>query len=235
MRVQRLAHGSWRGGHALLVTCVAFTAGCASVERVAAPTPAPPIAAQSVPAPVAVAVPEPAPAAAPSPAEAPAPPSTPAPDAAAKSATAIAKPPAKPATAPTPAPAALATQATKPVPAAPATPAKQAAKTTPATPPGAPTLDLKSLETRLRETKAIGVMTKLTLKNQVDDLLDQFRRFYKGTLKTTLAELRKAYDGLVLKVLALLQDADPPLAKDIALSREAIWSILADPVKFATV
>ena len=78
-------------------------------------------------------------------------------------------------------------------------------------------------------------MTKLTLKNQVDDLLDQFRMYYQGKLKTSLAELRRSYELLVLKVIALLQDADPPLAKSIATSREAIWGILADPVKFAAV
>jgi hypothetical protein len=102
-------------------------------------------------------------------------------------------------------------------------------------PPGPPPLDLKSLETRLKESKAIGVYTKLTLKNQVDDLLDDFRAYYKGQLKTTLAELRQAFDRLVLKVLALLQDADPQLASAIAGSREAIWGILSDPVKFAAV
>ncbi|NDP42581.1 MAG: hypothetical protein GZ089_07680 [Aromatoleum sp.] len=98
-----------------------------------------------------------------------------------------------------------------------------------------PTLDLKSLETRLKETRAIGVFTKIALKNQVDDLLNQFRAYYQGRLKTTLAELRRPYDLLLLKVLALLQDADPPLAGAIAASREAIWGILADPAKFATV
>ena len=107
--------------------------------------------------------------------------------------------------------------------------------TAPQKPAGPPPLDLKSLETRLKETKAIGVYTKLTLKNQVDDLLDEFRAYYKGQLKTTLAELRRAFDLLVLKVLALLQDADPQLASAIAASREAIWGILSDPVKFATV
>ena len=91
------------------------------------------------------------------------------------------------------------------------------------------------MEARLRDTKAIGVLTKLTLKNQVDDLLDQFRMYYQGKLKTTLTELRKSYDLLVLKVLALLQDADAPLAKSIAMSREAIWGILSDPVKFSAV
>jgi hypothetical protein len=78
-------------------------------------------------------------------------------------------------------------------------------------------------------------MTKLALKNQVDDLLNQFRAFYQGKLKTTLAELRRPYDLLVLKVLSLLQDRDPSLAAAIAASREAIWGILSDPVKFATI
>jgi hypothetical protein len=96
-----------------------------------------------------------------------------------------------------------------------------------------PPLDLKSLETRLKDTKAIGVFTKLALKNQVDDLIDQFRAFYQGRLKTTLAELRRSYDLLVLKVLALLQDADPPLAGAIAASRESLWGILSNPAKFA--
>jgi hypothetical protein len=98
----------------------------------------------------------------------------------------------------------------------------------------APTLDLAALKQRLRDTRAIGVFTKLALKNQVDDLLDKFRGFYGGQLKTTLPELRQLYELLVQKVLALLQDSDPPLAKEIVASREAIWSLLADPQKFAT-
>ncbi|BAV32503.1 hypothetical protein SCL_0179 [Sulfuricaulis limicola] len=97
-----------------------------------------------------------------------------------------------------------------------------------------PPLDLTALETRLKETKAIGVFTKITLKNQVDDLLEQFRAYYQGRAKTSLAELRRPYDGLVLKVLSLLQDGDPELAHAIVASREAIWGILADPNKFAT-
>jgi len=98
-----------------------------------------------------------------------------------------------------------------------------------------PPLDLQALERRLKETKAIGVFTKLTLKNQVDDLLDRFRSFYQGQLKTSLAELRRSYDLLVLKVLALLQDADPALASAIATSRESIWGILSNPAKFSKI
>jgi len=116
---------------------------------------------------------------------------------------------------------------------APPAPAKKEAAPTPPKKEAEPPLDLAALETRLKETKAIGVMTKIALKNQVDDLLNQFRGFYAGKVKTTLAELRKAYDLLVLKVLSLLQNSDPSLAAAIASSREAIWGILSDPVKFA--
>ncbi|PYM68904.1 MAG: hypothetical protein DME10_25835 [Candidatus Rokuibacteriota bacterium] len=98
----------------------------------------------------------------------------------------------------------------------------------------APALDLKSLEARLRETKAIGVFTKLSLKNKVDDLLSQFREFHQGKGGSKLSELRQSYDLLIMKVLSLLQDSDPPLARDIVTSREAIWGLLADPAKFAT-
>lgn len=100
------------------------------------------------------------------------------------------------------------------------------------TQPTAPTLDLESLENRLRETDAIGFMTKLTLKTQVEDLLDRFRAYYDGTDTIQLTQLRQPYDSLILKVLALLQDKDPPLAKEIATSREAIWGILTDREKF---
>ncbi len=99
--------------------------------------------------------------------------------------------------------------------------------------PAAPPLDLAGLESRLRATKAIGVMTKLALKNQVDDLLDSFRNQYRGRSKTPLPELRAAYDRLLMKVLSLLQDADRALARDIVSSREAIWGILSDPKKFS--
>jgi hypothetical protein len=102
-------------------------------------------------------------------------------------------------------------------------------------PSASPTLNLADLEQRLRQTNAIGVFTKLSLKNQVDDLLNAFRALYKGPNKHPTVELRQRYDQLLLKVLTLLQDGDPPLAAAISSSREAIWSILADPDKFAKI
>jgi hypothetical protein len=99
-------------------------------------------------------------------------------------------------------------------------------------PAPAPALDLTSLEQRLRDTRAIGVFTKLSLKNQVDDLLGEFRTFHRRQGALTVAELRQKYDLLLLKVLSLLQDGDPPLAAAISSSREAIWAMLIDPQQF---
>ena len=99
--------------------------------------------------------------------------------------------------------------------------------------PPAPTLDLNSLKERLKDTRAIGVFTKLSLKNQVDDLLSQLRAFHAKKSTTSLPELRQRYDLLLLKVLSLLQDGDRPLATAISQSRDSIWGILSDPQQFA--
>ena len=95
----------------------------------------------------------------------------------------------------------------------------------------APTLDLDALKARLRATKAIGVFTKISLKNKVDDLMKQFTEHYQGS-KPPLAELRLSYDLLMMKVLSLLQDGDQTLASEVLSSREAIWALLADEKKF---
>jgi hypothetical protein len=97
-----------------------------------------------------------------------------------------------------------------------------------------PALDLDGLKAALKGTKAIGLFTKITLKNQMDDLLDRFREYHHGGRKVTMTDLRRSYDLLVMKVLSLLQDEDQRLASNVVSSREAIWGLLADPTKFAT-
>jgi hypothetical protein len=114
-------------------------------------------------------------------------------------------------------------------------PAKEApAKAPPAqAAPAPPPLDIKSLEQRLKDTEAIGLMTKLSIKNQVDDLVDRFRAYHDGHRPPTLAELRRPFEMLLMKLLALLQDRDPTLATALDRSREAIWGVLADRQKFS--
>jgi hypothetical protein len=129
------------------------------------------------------------------------------------------------------APPRSAAPATRPTPAE--APPKSAVPATKTPVPAAP-LDVSSLKQELKDTKAIGVFSKLTLKNQMDDLLSALRKFHQGKSKDTLADLRRSYELLVMKVLSLVQDDDKKLASDIVSSREAIWGILADPKKFAS-
>jgi hypothetical protein len=193
--------------------------GCTQVPVTA---PAPASAPTSLVSPPRTPAPVSAPAAAPPPKTATIPKRAPTPKPATSSA------PARAASATAVAPKTLAPPARSAPPApAPSAPAPVAAR------PVAPALDLVSLEQRLRDTKAIGLFTKLSLKNQVDDLLARFRDFYDKKNNARLEDLRQKYDLLLLKVLSVLQDGDPALASAISASREAIWGILADPQKFS--
>lgn len=100
--------------------------------------------------------------------------------------------------------------------------------------PAEPPLDVAALKARLKDSPAMGVFTKLALQNQVDDLMKQFRAHYGGGKTAGVGYLRPTFDALVVKVLSLLQEGDPSLARTVASSREAIWGILSDPVKFAS-
>lgn len=95
------------------------------------------------------------------------------------------------------------------------------------------TYDVKALVARLRNTDAIGFFTKLSLKNQIDDLMDRFRRFHAEKEETPLERLRDQFNLLFMKVVALLQDRDPALGQEIAKGREILWGKLADPREFA--
>ncbi len=120
-----------------------------------------------------------------------------------------------------------------PVPVAKAPPRKQDDPVA-AIAPVAATLDVAALKARLRDTAAIGVLAKISLRNQVDELLESFRAHYGGAQKTSLAALRKPYDELVMKVLDMLDERDPSLARSISSSREAIWEILTDRERFGS-
>ncbi len=99
--------------------------------------------------------------------------------------------------------------------------------------PAAP-LDLDALRARLRETAAIGLMAKIELRSQVDALMERFRAHHGGK-PSAIDALRQSFNALVQKVLTLIREGDPALAALLASSREAIWGVLEDPVKFKAV
>jgi hypothetical protein len=90
---------------------------------------------------------------------------------------------------------------------------------------------LDRAEERLKATKAIGLFTQISLKNQVDDLMDQFRA-YQGR-RDHYAGLRRSYDLLMMKVYPAA-GLRPEARVEIVSSREAIWALLSDQKKFAT-
>jgi hypothetical protein len=142
--------------------------------------------------------------------------------------------PSRPAATPNPAPKAVAT-ARRPVASASAgsSSAGSSDAAAGANTGGGQTLNLAALEQRLKDTSAIGVMTKITIKNQVDELLERFRAHHTGRDKTPLEQLRQPFDTLILKVLSLVKDKDPSLASTISASREALWAMLTDRSQFS--
>lgn len=94
---------------------------------------------------------------------------------------------------------------------------------------GHPTpLDIDQLITRLKETKAIGVLTKLALKGDVNKIVRQTAQHSKNQASQELSELRERFEGLVLKTIALLGEKDPILAQDIYQARHFVWQSMLE-------
>ena len=93
-------------------------------------------------------------------------------------------------------------------------------------------LSIDELGERIKTSDAIGVFTKLALKNDVDALVDDLRSFHENG-NGRLAAMRERYEALMLKLIALLEKKEPDLAVAISRSRDELWRHLADPVRFA--
>ena len=87
--------------------------------------------------------------------------------------------------------------------------------------------DMDALIERLKASQAIGVFTKLALRSDALDLMDMVKAYRRDNKRMKLDEIRARFDGLLLKVLALLDD-DPVLSGDISLAREGIWKSLLE-------
>ena len=156
------------------------------------------------------------------------------------------EPASEPSVTPTPEPTTPAATPT-PVPEKPkSAPPPPVASPAPATPPAAspapapeaqpspaePQISLEELGQRIKETPVIGTFTKLSLKNDIDDLVDDLRA-YHARGQGDLDELHERYESLVLKLLTLLEEGEPELALALSRSREEIWGRLVNPVEFA--
>jgi hypothetical protein len=97
---------------------------------------------------------------------------------------------------------------------------------------GAHEMDLQELEKRVRATRAISVFQKLELQQEVNELLARFRQAHSGQT-AEISTLRRPYERLIANIQSRL-GRDPRLAGEISASREAIWGVLTDRTKFAS-
>jgi hypothetical protein len=93
-------------------------------------------------------------------------------------------------------------------------------------------IDLDDLVKRISDSKAMGVFTKLTLKRDIDTLKRDLKAFHDGGSQHKLEKLHERYDVLVHKLMTLLQEKDPGLAREVAQARILLWTKLADPNEF---
>ncbi len=100
---------------------------------------------------------------------------------------------------------------------------------------GADDFDLNALVSRISQSKALGLFTKLSLKHDIDGLLENVRKYHDGSGDGSLEKLRERYDVLVHKLMILLQEKDGDLVKSIDDGRDKLWAILSDHEKFASI
>jgi len=89
-------------------------------------------------------------------------------------------------------------------------------------------IDFETLEKEITKTKAIGLMTKIKLKGDINKLLSELKTFHAGNSPLTQEQHREQYDLLYMKVVTLVQEKDPDLHHQLCNAWEPIWVSLQD-------
>jgi hypothetical protein len=96
------------------------------------------------------------------------------------------------------------------------------------------TLDVATLLVRLKDTPAIGLIAKLRLKSEIEDLVSDLAAYHAEHPTRTLDELHTRYCDLVVRDVRQLEHGDGALAHDLTESTDQLWATLADPGQFAS-
>jgi len=89
-------------------------------------------------------------------------------------------------------------------------------------------ISMDELVEHLKETKAIGFFTKLAIRSDVIGFQDEVQKMRKkNQLKEKMGSVKASFDGLLLKIMALLEK-DPDLSKKIYLARHSIFKSLME-------
>jgi len=89
-------------------------------------------------------------------------------------------------------------------------------------------ISMDELVAGLKASKAIGFFTKLAIRSDVLGFRDNVAKIRKkNQLKDNMASVKANFDGLLLKIMALLEK-DPDLSKKIYLGRHSIFKSLLE-------
>src|SRR5262249_14292020 len=94
-------------------------------------------------------------------------------------------------------------------------------------------LDVATLRIRLKDTHAIGLVEKLRLKSEIEDLVNCLVAIHTWHATDTLAGRHPPHSDLLFRVAQLLEHGDASLAHDLTASSDHLWTTLADPGQFA--
>jgi len=93
-------------------------------------------------------------------------------------------------------------------------------------------VDLQMLTAGLRETKAIGKLTKLRLRNDINKILRSFERLHDSNSRFTLDQLEEQYHLLLMRIATLIHDDDLLLHQQLCNAWARIWIDLKNPDSF---
>lgn len=93
-------------------------------------------------------------------------------------------------------------------------------------------INLEGLEVGLRDTNAIGLFKKLSLKRDLDRLIVNFQAFHGGAEEANIEKLESSFEKLVNNTLSLLHAKDPDLHQRVSAARSQLWFRLRDPDTF---
>jgi len=90
-------------------------------------------------------------------------------------------------------------------------------------------LDLGSLEAKIRNTDAMDLFAKISLKSELSSLMDEVARCQLTKNAAGLKQQRARLEKLIDETVALLRKGDVSLADEVNRSRDAVWSFLNRP------
>jgi len=93
-------------------------------------------------------------------------------------------------------------------------------------------IDLQMLIAGLRDTTAIGKLTKLRLRSDINIILRRLERLHDSNSRFTLDQLEEQYHLLLMRIATLIHDDDLLLHQQLCNAWARIWFDLKNPDSF---